>query len=138
MRKISTFLSSFLTVFLFFSYSYIALAQEGENEPPVGVDFAFEVNEHQHNDSVNIVFTVKYSEGIQVNPDFPIITRFYSSGAWTEYEVFDDAQISAEENVLTVTPARGFLSSGRYEFVVTFGAVTDLDGNRAVAFTRTF
>ncbi|HZH71221.1 MAG TPA: Ig-like domain-containing protein, partial [Mariniphaga sp.] len=39
---------------------------------------------------------------------------------------------------LTITPTRGFFASGRYEFVVTFGAVSDLDGNRASVFTRTF
>ncbi len=105
---------------------------------PIVTDFQIEFSDDESPDSVNAVFTVTYSEDIQLNDTFTVSTNYNNNGVWATYEVYGTTEIAVEGNVLTVTPARAFSLSNRYEFIITWRSVQDLAGNYAGAVTRTF
>lgn len=149
MRKFYTFLTGIFLLSCLVGFTNAAfgfsqeaaanvLVQENDTLAPVALDFQIEYIDHVHNDSVNVIFTIMYSEEIQLVDPFTIVTHYYNNGTWTQYNVYGKSEVAVEENVLTITPNRAFLFTGRYELKVILSAVTDMTGNRAPAVTRTF
>ena len=138
MKKIYTFFAGIFMISCLIGSSIAAVAQENDTIAPVVLDFQIEFLDHTHNDSVGAVFTVEYSEAIQLVDTFTIVTHYQDNETWVEYEVYNESEVAVEGNKLTITPQRAFLFSGRYELIIIAGAVTDMEGNRAQAFTRTF
>ncbi len=106
--------------------------------PPEVLDFQIEFTDDALTDSADAVFTITYSEDIELIDTFTIVTHYFSDGAWEEYDRYDDAEVVIEGNVLTVRSDRSFWSQGRYEFVIAAGSVHDSVGNYGGSFTRTF
>ena len=105
---------------------------------PEVIDFNIELTENEQNDSVSAVFTLTYSEDVQLNDEFTIVTHIYEAGNAVEYDSYDESHIAVDGNVVTITPVRMFSLDHRYELIITFGSFSDLAGNFATSYTRIF
>lgn len=109
-----------------------------DEDAPEVIDLEIQFTENDLKDSASAVFTLTYSENIQLNNDFIVATHVYENGTWPEWDVYHESEVSVQGNVLTITPDRMFSNINRYELIVAWGAVSDLAGNWATSFTRVF
>ncbi len=134
MKKLFTYLSGVILLCCLLKPAYA----QNDTISPVVLDFTVEFQETGINDSVDAVFTLTYSEDIQLVDTFTIVTHSYNNMVWEEYDRYDTTEIVIEGNVLTITPERSFWATDRYELVVTSGSIQDLAMNKAGSFARTF
>jgi hypothetical protein len=109
-----------------------------DGDAPEVVDFEMALTSNEGNDSVSALFTLTYSENIQLYDSFFVATHVYENGTWLLYKQYDDTEVSVQGNVLTINPHSMFSYSQRYELVIVWGAVLDLEDNPASSFTYVF
>jgi hypothetical protein len=109
-----------------------------DGDAPEVVDFEMALTSNEGNDSVSALFTLTYSENIQLYDSFFVATHVYENGTWLLYKQYDDTEVSVQGNVLTINPHSMFSYSQRYELVIVWGTVLDLEDNPASSFTYVF